>query len=99
MSKQSLEDGDMCGVIHKADITWKLLRDGNCLFGDTYKDQTPSTWSSQFLATPYMWAFAQHIIWCQHQNNQHLRGLNELGVSAITLTSSARDRHQTVGGS
>eukprot|EP00957_Ditylum_brightwellii_P125272 9548775-Ditylum_brightwellii.AAC.1 len=99
MSKQSLEDGDICGVIHKADITWKLLHHGNRLFSDTYKDRTPSNWSSQFLATRYTWAFAQHIILCQHRNNQHLRGLNELGVSAITIPNSARDRHWTAGGS
>eukprot|EP00957_Ditylum_brightwellii_P175184 13337094-Ditylum_brightwellii.AAC.1 len=51
MSKQSLEDGDMRGVICKADITWKHLHNGNRLFGETHKDQTPSAWSSQFLAT------------------------------------------------
>eukprot|EP00957_Ditylum_brightwellii_P145412 11073637-Ditylum_brightwellii.AAC.1 len=51
MSKQTLEDGDMCGVIHKADITWKHLHNGNRLFGETYKDRTPSAWTSQFLAT------------------------------------------------
>eukprot|EP00957_Ditylum_brightwellii_P036721 2781168-Ditylum_brightwellii.AAC.1 len=44
--KQTLEDGDMCGVIRKADITWKHLHNGNRLFRETYKDRTPSAWSS-----------------------------------------------------
>eukprot|EP00957_Ditylum_brightwellii_P163018 12413493-Ditylum_brightwellii.AAC.1 len=36
MSTYTLEDGDLCGIIRKADVTWRNKQPGDILFGKTY---------------------------------------------------------------
>eukprot|EP00957_Ditylum_brightwellii_P204777 15340825-Ditylum_brightwellii.AAC.1 len=58
-------DSDMVAIIPKADHFWKMAKqDTMALFSTTYVDTIPATWSSQFLAAKYIWAFLQHILWC-----------------------------------
>eukprot|EP00957_Ditylum_brightwellii_P148878 11333907-Ditylum_brightwellii.AAC.1 len=42
MSTYTLEDGDLCGIIWKSDVTWRNKQPGDNLFGETYRDQNPS---------------------------------------------------------
>eukprot|EP00957_Ditylum_brightwellii_P083425 6341491-Ditylum_brightwellii.AAC.1 len=97
MSTYTLEDGNLCGIIQKADVTWRNKQPGDTPFGKTYWDRNQSAWSSQFLTTHYTWAFAQHIIWSQHRNNQFLKGVEIPSNNPLRVTTQQTDR--TVGGS
>eukprot|EP00957_Ditylum_brightwellii_P167716 12768002-Ditylum_brightwellii.AAC.1 len=100
MSTKTLEDGDLCGIISKADITWNHRQTDGQLFGETYWDRTLSAWLSQFLATRYTWAFTQHIAWCQHRNNQFLRGIDMTSTTTThTKLGCNQDSDRTVCGS
>eukprot|EP00957_Ditylum_brightwellii_P187934 14308609-Ditylum_brightwellii.AAC.1 len=46
MSTYTLEDGDLCGIIWKADVTWRNKQLGDILFGEMCWDRNPSAWSS-----------------------------------------------------
>eukprot|EP00957_Ditylum_brightwellii_P105562 8047325-Ditylum_brightwellii.AAC.1 len=100
MSTKTLEDGDLCGIIRKADITWNHKQTDGQLFRETYQDHMPLAWLSQFLAMRYTWEFAQHIAWFQHRNNQFLRGINMTNTTTThTTLGGNQDSNRTVGGS
>eukprot|EP00957_Ditylum_brightwellii_P150283 11444835-Ditylum_brightwellii.AAC.2 len=40
------------------------------LFGETYIDTTPTTWSQQHLATCFTWAFSQHVLYCNRRHSK-----------------------------
>eukprot|EP00957_Ditylum_brightwellii_P144840 11031870-Ditylum_brightwellii.AAC.1 len=42
MITYTLEDGDLCGIIQKTDVTWRNKQPGDTLFGKTYQDRNPS---------------------------------------------------------
>eukprot|EP00957_Ditylum_brightwellii_P183375 13968527-Ditylum_brightwellii.AAC.1 len=95
MSTYTLEDGDLCRIIRKADVMWRSKQPGDTLFGETHWDRNPSAWSFQFLATRYTWAFAQLIIWSQHRNNQFLRGVEFSSNNPLSVITQQTNR--TVG--
>eukprot|EP00957_Ditylum_brightwellii_P018706 1405747-Ditylum_brightwellii.AAC.2 len=100
MGTKALEDGNLCGIIRKADITWNHRQTDGQLSRKTYWDCTHSAWLSQFLATGYTWAFAQHIAWCQHRNNQFLWDFDMTSTTTTHTTLGCNlDSDRTVGGS
>eukprot|EP00957_Ditylum_brightwellii_P192015 14617636-Ditylum_brightwellii.AAC.1 len=69
MSAKTLEDGDLCGIIRKADITWNHRQTDGQLFRESYQDCTP--------------LLGCHSFW-QHDTPGHLHSIS-LGVNTETI--------------
>eukprot|EP00957_Ditylum_brightwellii_P141762 10801218-Ditylum_brightwellii.AAC.1 len=70
MCRLTMMDNDMQAIVPKADSFWIQKRSDTLgLFGATHVDNTPATWSAQFLGSKYTWVFSQHILWCQQKNS------------------------------
>eukprot|EP00957_Ditylum_brightwellii_P105129 8013552-Ditylum_brightwellii.AAC.1 len=68
MCRLTMRYEDMRAIIPKADSLWKKNKNDILgLFGVTYVDKTPASWSAQCLGSKYTWAFLQHILWCQQK--------------------------------
>eukprot|EP00957_Ditylum_brightwellii_P100075 7626712-Ditylum_brightwellii.AAC.1 len=58
MCQLTMRDQDMAAILPKANREWHNCHVSAKLFGSTYADPTPSTWSKTFLAAKYTWTFA-----------------------------------------
>eukprot|EP00957_Ditylum_brightwellii_P032985 2500930-Ditylum_brightwellii.AAC.1 len=95
-------DDDMQAIEPKADSFWKQKKSDTLgLFGATHVNTTPVTWSAQFLGSKYIWAFSQHILWCQQKTSQFLRNVSNRESltcdTAIVLEATNLNRVTTRG--
>jgi len=70
MCRSTMTDPRLCGVFRQANQTW-IGRYGARRFGPTYRDQTPTSWATTFLACHYQQAFSRHLLYCTAALNPH----------------------------
>eukprot|EP00957_Ditylum_brightwellii_P030155 2281996-Ditylum_brightwellii.AAC.1 len=89
MCQLAMENPKHCGVLRRASSQWRK-QSGCKPFGLTYRDSSPSSWATMFMATQYTTTYAKYIQRCLRKN----RGRPDGALPPQSILRDPRIQHK-----